>query len=142
MKYFTIAALFGAMTASSGAAHAEHAYCREYTKTFQVGGRLQEGYGMACLRPDGSWEVAREAEPDPYPDPITPLQAHGPRHYPHDNYADEQVRGGGPRFILALGDFYPRHRRRDAWGGEWERHRHRKHCRHRDGGHRHYEWRD
>ena len=32
-------------------------YCREYTATARVGGRLQETYGTACYQPDGSWEI-------------------------------------------------------------------------------------
>jgi surface antigen/Ni/Co efflux regulator RcnB len=32
-------------------------YCREYTGTARVGGRLQETYGTACMQPDGSWEI-------------------------------------------------------------------------------------
>jgi hypothetical protein len=32
-------------------------YCREYTGTIYVGGRAQQGYGTACLQPDGSWQV-------------------------------------------------------------------------------------
>jgi hypothetical protein len=33
------------------------AYCREYTGTIYVGGRPEQGYGTACLQPDGSWQV-------------------------------------------------------------------------------------
>lgn len=32
-------------------------YCREYQQTVVVGGRSQRGYGTACRRPDGSWEI-------------------------------------------------------------------------------------
>ena len=32
-------------------------YCREFTQTITVGGEQQEGYGTACRRPDGSWEI-------------------------------------------------------------------------------------
>ncbi len=32
-------------------------YCREYTATARVGGKLQETYGTACYQPDGSWEI-------------------------------------------------------------------------------------
>jgi hypothetical protein len=31
--------------------------CREYQTTVNVGGRLQEAYGTACLQPDGDWRV-------------------------------------------------------------------------------------
>ena len=32
-------------------------YCREYTQTITVGGKQEEGYGMACRQPDGSWKI-------------------------------------------------------------------------------------
>lgn len=32
-------------------------YCREYQQTITVGGRTEEGYGTACRRADGSWEI-------------------------------------------------------------------------------------
>ena len=35
-------------------------YCREYTRTVYIGGRIQEAYGTACLQPDGSWMVVGE----------------------------------------------------------------------------------
>jgi hypothetical protein len=33
-------------------------YCREYRTTGRIGGRLEELWGVACLQPDGSWELA------------------------------------------------------------------------------------
>lgn len=42
-------------------------YCREYTKTIRVGGKIQSGYGTACLQPDGSWMiVAANGNVDPF----------------------------------------------------------------------------
>lgn len=35
-------------------------YCREYTRNVMVGNRMQEGYGTACLQPDGSWQIRSE----------------------------------------------------------------------------------
>ncbi len=32
-------------------------YCREFQKEIVVGGRIRNGYGRACMQPDGSWEV-------------------------------------------------------------------------------------
>lgn len=32
-------------------------YCREYTEHVDIGGRLTESYGTACLEPDGSWHI-------------------------------------------------------------------------------------
>lgn len=41
----------------AGDAKAEHGQCREYTKNISIGGRLEIGYGRACLQPDGAWEI-------------------------------------------------------------------------------------
>jgi len=35
-------------------------YCREFTQTVTVGGRLQSGYGTACMQPDGSWQIVSQ----------------------------------------------------------------------------------
>jgi len=32
-------------------------YCREYQQTITVGGRTQQGHGVACREPDGSWRI-------------------------------------------------------------------------------------
>ncbi len=32
-------------------------YCREYTQEIMVGGTKQQGYGVACQMPDGSWKI-------------------------------------------------------------------------------------
>jgi len=32
-------------------------YCREYQQTIYVGGQQETGYGIACQRPDGTWEI-------------------------------------------------------------------------------------
>jgi surface antigen len=32
-------------------------YCREYQTEIVVGGQVEQGYGTACQRPDGSWEI-------------------------------------------------------------------------------------
>lgn len=31
--------------------------CREFQQTVTVGGRSEQAYGTACLRPDGSWGI-------------------------------------------------------------------------------------
>lgn len=33
--------------------------CREYTAPVTVGGRVVQGYGIACPRPDGSWQIVQ-----------------------------------------------------------------------------------
>lgn len=32
-------------------------YCREYQQTIYVGGQQEQGYGIACEQPDGSWKI-------------------------------------------------------------------------------------
>jgi surface antigen len=32
-------------------------YCREYTQTINVGGRVEEAYGTACRQNDGTWKI-------------------------------------------------------------------------------------
>lgn len=32
-------------------------HCREFTQTINVSGRLEEGHGVACLEPDGTWKT-------------------------------------------------------------------------------------
>jgi surface antigen len=32
-------------------------YCRPYSQAVNIGGRLQESYGTACLQPDGTWRT-------------------------------------------------------------------------------------
>ena len=32
-------------------------YCREFTTTVNVAGEDRQGYGTACRKPDGSWEI-------------------------------------------------------------------------------------
>lgn len=34
-------------------------YCREYTQTINVGGRLEEGHGRACRQGDGTWQIVQ-----------------------------------------------------------------------------------
>jgi hypothetical protein len=41
------------------AAKANQPYCREYTQTFKVDNKIQNGYGTACLQPDGSWAIQK-----------------------------------------------------------------------------------
>src|SRR5690242_1246169 len=33
--------------------------CREYTAPVNVGGRIVQGYGVACPRADGSWQIVQ-----------------------------------------------------------------------------------
>lgn len=61
-----------------GMAHAgdDDDYCREYTKRVVIGGKMQESYGTACLRPDGQWEIQNEGRA--VPAVITPIYQSSP----------------------------------------------------------------
>jgi len=49
----------GTITPSSYYQTDAGAYCREYTQTIKVGGRVEEGYGVACRQPDGTWKITQ-----------------------------------------------------------------------------------
>ncbi len=49
--------ILGTISGFSSNAVANDDYCREYTKTINIGGHEENAYGTACLRPDGSWEI-------------------------------------------------------------------------------------
>ena len=36
---------------------AEGEYCREFQQNIEIAGKTEQGYGTACRRPDGSWEI-------------------------------------------------------------------------------------
>lgn len=56
----------GLVLGLSAVAHAQAApYCREYTEKLKVGNRMEEGYGTACMQPDGSWKRVSEAVSPP-----------------------------------------------------------------------------
>lgn len=47
--------------ALSSAANAQ-SYCREFNRDIVVGGRMQNGYGTACMQPDGAWQVQNQGQ--------------------------------------------------------------------------------
>ena len=36
------------------------AYCREFQQRITVGGKTQQGYGVACRQPDGAWRIVQQ----------------------------------------------------------------------------------
>ena len=36
-------------------------YCREFQQTVVIGGKTEEGYGIACRQPDGTWRIREPA---------------------------------------------------------------------------------
>jgi surface antigen len=49
----------GVVTPTREGRSAAGAYCREFQQEITVGGRTERGYGTACQRPDGSWEIVQ-----------------------------------------------------------------------------------
>lgn len=101
--------------------------CREYTKTINVGGRTQQGYGTACLQPDGSWEVVSEdANIASY------NQSYG-QVFPEQNVQyivkREYVNTSPFNLSFAFGNLWDRHHNH----GFHNHHRHHKFCGHRNG---------
>ncbi len=35
-------------------------YCREFQQTITVGGETEQGYGVACRQPDGTWRILQQ----------------------------------------------------------------------------------
>lgn len=82
-------------------AFAQQPYCREYQQTITIEGRTQQGYGTACLQPDGSWKLLPPSDPNEGenvsyvvrqnqvyvmpPEPFVVFEYEGGRHYyPHE----------------------------------------------------------
>jgi len=47
----------GTVTPTRDGNSASGDYCREFQQTVTVGGKEEQAYGVACRRPDGSWEI-------------------------------------------------------------------------------------
>lgn len=45
-----------------GSAQAAEPYCREFSQQIVVGGKVRQGYGTACLQPNGSWQIVNAAQ--------------------------------------------------------------------------------
>jgi surface antigen len=50
---------YGTYTPVRDGTNAQGQYCREFQQTIVVGGRVEEGYGIACRQPDGSWQIVQ-----------------------------------------------------------------------------------
>lgn len=42
-------------------------YCREQVQRIRIGNRIEQGYGTACLQPDGSWKLVSDVRYDAAP---------------------------------------------------------------------------
>lgn len=121
-----------------GVADAEaQGYCREYSQGVTIGGQRQSSYGVACLQPDGSWQVVSSqqnyggnfsyAPPPPPPVAYVPAPVPAPAYRP--------VSSG---FSLSIG--VPFHR---GYGGCNNRHgrsHYKNHKHHGHGGWKHGRW--
>ncbi|MGB5177274.1 MAG: hypothetical protein WBP44_00955 [Gammaproteobacteria bacterium] len=45
------------MTATREGTSSSGRYCREFQHEITIGGKGEQGYGIACRQPDGNWEV-------------------------------------------------------------------------------------
>lgn len=43
-------------------------YCRDYTQSIIIEGRVEEARGTACRQDDGSWQIVSAGQPNPDPD--------------------------------------------------------------------------
>ena len=48
---------YGSVTPVRNGTSASGAYCREFQQTITVGGRKEQGYGIVCRQPDGTWRM-------------------------------------------------------------------------------------
>lgn len=111
-------------------------YCREYSQGVSIGGQHQSSYGVACMQPDGSWQVVSSnagagyngggygyAQPAPvYVPAPRPVPVAVPVYRPVNT--GFSVSFGVPMYY-GRGDCDDR-----RWGG-WRRHKHHGH----GGGH-------
>ena len=49
----------GAVTPTRDGTSSSGEYCREFQQQVTIGGNTEEAYGIACRKPDGSWEIQR-----------------------------------------------------------------------------------
>lgn len=120
-KSYTLIAAAMAFIASSGAAQAynNNLQCREYTRTIYIGGQPQQGFGTACLQPDGSWQVVSDGQigATVAPQYITErVVVREPVYVPTSYYSS----GYYPRrgISISIGNHYPNHR----WHRGYHRH--------------------
>ncbi len=50
---------YGSITPVRDGTAASGAYCREFQQSITVSGRREQGYGVACRQPDGTWRIVQ-----------------------------------------------------------------------------------
>lgn len=104
-------------------------YCREYTQTVQVGGVRQQGYGTACMQPDGSWQIVESAEGSAMASNAV-ISRTEYAEVPPPMYVPAYAPAPQPSFSMVVSSGAHRHRHRHGNGhGHW-----------RHGGHRGHHW--
>ena len=109
-------------------AHGDHLlledgkYCREFTKEIRIGSRKEQGYGIACQQPDGSWKIISDSEFD------NPQTRHKDRRQKDENIVviERKVYVPSYGFHIGIGgDHHYHHRYRKyphGWrSGKWYR---------------------
>ena len=50
---------YGTVTPLRDGTSTSGAYCREFQQTITIGGRREQGVGVACEQPDGTWRIVQ-----------------------------------------------------------------------------------
>jgi surface antigen len=50
----------GTVTPTRDGTSSDGRYCREFQQSVTIAGKTQQGYGVACRQPDGSWHIVKE----------------------------------------------------------------------------------
>jgi hypothetical protein len=126
-----ITATLTALTAAYSA-QANTPYCREFTQSVTIGGRVEHGYGTACMQPDGAWEIVKPVQAEPSAAPADYVAYEAPPPPVETVVYEEHVYAPPPRPAFEL-VFESGHRH----GRHWKHDRHR-HGRGHGHGHRHW----
>lgn len=131
-----VAGLLAMSILTPSAAKAAEPYCREFTKQIYVAGKMQQGYGTACLQPDGDWKVVSDIQPEPdfdnerviyYEEPVTVIKQapvyYEPRYTYYDPYYDPWPRGYS-YFSLSITDDHHNHGRKYGHNKRGHNHHH------------------
>ena len=86
--------------------------CQQFTQPIIINGNAQPGYGVQCLQPDGTWQIAVPAGPTPPAAAAVPYPAYVPYAYDPYYYGYPYPWYFGPDVGIGIGVG------RD-WGGGW-----------------------
>lgn len=50
----------GTVTPTRDGTSSSGRYCREFQQSVTIAGKTQQGYGVACRQPDGTWRIVKE----------------------------------------------------------------------------------